>query len=135
MEHDEVRSEADTMHYVLIVQDEPLLIDLVTRNLDRDGYCAYGVANSAEALDVLRDSQHLPCLILLDLCTPVMDGIAFRREQKADIRLAAIPVVVFSSYSNVVRYGAQGLFEGYVSLPFEMEELISVVGRYWPSTG
>jgi CheY-like chemotaxis protein len=63
-----------------------------------------------------------------------MDGVAFRQEQKKDPRLADIPVIVFSSYSNVLRYGAERLFEGYVSLPFETADLIQTVARYYPQT-
>jgi CheY-like chemotaxis protein len=120
------------MTYVLIVQDCEEIANFAVRLLQRRGYNAYAVANSAEALDVLHDSQHLPCLILLDVCTPVMDGVAFRRQQKMDPRIADIPVIVFSSYSNALRYGAQQLFDGHVCLPFEPTELIQAVARYYP---
>jgi CheY-like chemotaxis protein len=120
------------MSYVLIVQDSKDIADLAIRLLQQRGYTAYAVANSAEALDLLRESVHLPCLVLLDLCTPVMDGMAFRQQQTKEPRIANIPVIVFSSYSNVLRYGAQRIFDGYVCLPFEPDDLIQTITQYYP---
>ena len=53
-------------------------------------------ANGAEALGHLRAAE-LPCVILLDLMMPVMDGWEFRRRQQEDPRLAPIPVVVITA--------------------------------------
>jgi CheY-like chemotaxis protein len=122
------------MSYILIVQDCENIANLAIRLLQRRGYTAYAVANSAEALDVLRESLDLPCLVLLDVCTPVMDGVAFRQQQKKEPRIADIPVIVFSSYSNVLRYGAQRLFDGYIRLPFEPADLIQTVAQYYRQT-
>jgi CheY-like chemotaxis protein len=120
------------MSYILIVQDCETTADLAIRFLAGSGYTAHAVADTAEAFAVLHDSTHLPCLILLDVAGRGMDGVAFRAEQQRDPRLAGIPVLAFSTYSNVLRCGAQHLFEGYLSVPFTRAELIAAVARYYP---
>jgi CheY-like chemotaxis protein len=120
------------MDYILIVQDCQNIADLAIRVLQRHGYLAYAVANSAEALDVLQESERLPRLVLLDLCTPIMDGVAFRQCQRRDARLATIPVIAFSSYSNILAYGAHGLFDGYLPLPCTKDEIVQAVAQLYP---
>ena len=72
--------------------------------LDLKGYSVVTAANGAEALRVAR--QQLPCLILLDLIMPVMDGLQFRAEQLADAALSSIPVVCVSGALQRRRPGA-----------------------------
>jgi CheY-like chemotaxis protein len=120
------------MSYVLIVQDCDVTAGLAIYWLEHAGYTAYAVPDSGEALAVLHDSTRLPCLILLDVAARGMDGVAFRSEQKRDPQLATIPVLAFSTYSNVLRYGAQHLFEGYLSIPFTRAELLAAVAPYYP---
>src|SRR5262245_20578221 len=122
----------DPMNYILIVQDCDVTAGLAISWLERAGYTAYSVPDSGEALAILHDSTYLPCLILLDVAARGMDGVAFRAEQKRDPRLAVIPVLAFSTYSNVLRCGAQHLFEGYLSIPFTRAELIAAVAPYYP---
>jgi CheY-like chemotaxis protein len=120
------------MEYILIVQDCENIANLAIRVLERHGYHTYAVSNSAEALDILQESNHLPRLVLLDLCTPVMDGVAFRQAQRQNARLATIPVVAFSSYSNILARGAHGLFDGYLPLPCTTDEIVQIVAQFYP---
>src|SRR5262249_54943332 len=76
---------------VLIVDDDRDIREALTQALVEGGYTAVGVANGQEALRWLRTATPAPCLILLDLAMPVMNGWQFRSEQQRDPGLAAIP--------------------------------------------
>src|SRR4051794_8391277 len=81
---------------VLIVEDDGDLREMMAQLLTLEGYPAEAVANGKEALEYLKNARQ-PRLILLDLMMPVMDGWEFRRHQREDPKLAAVPVVVLSA--------------------------------------
>ena len=85
-------------HTVLVVEDDLDIRQALMEILDEHGFAALGARDGAEALDLLSRATELPCLILLDLMMPVMDGASFREAQRKDPRLASIPVVVLSAY-------------------------------------
>ncbi len=81
---------------ILVVEDDAEVRDSMVRLLEKEGYRAVGAANGQEAFALIRGGVR-PCLILLDLGMPVMDGRTFRATQLRDEKLAVIPVVVFSA--------------------------------------
>ena len=81
-----------------------------------------------EALDYLN-SHPRPSLILLDLNMPVMNGWEFRRRQKADPRLADIPVVVVSAINDLAEGGDRMDAAGHLTKPVDLRTLLGVVGR------
>ena len=81
---------------VLVVEDDAEVRDAMVKLLENEGYRAIGAANGQEAFALIRAGTR-PCLILLDLGMPVMDGREFRATQLKDKKLAIIPVVVFSA--------------------------------------
>jgi CheY-like chemotaxis protein len=82
-------------HLILVVEDNADVREVVATTLALEHYDVVTAENGAAALQRLRGDRR-PCLILLDLHMPVMDGFAFRRAQQADAGLATIPVVVVS---------------------------------------
>jgi len=104
------------------------------------------VGNGEEALKWLREEHNpTPCLILLDLNMPRMNGVEFLREMKRDEKLKRIPVIVLTSSK-----GEQELLEtyehgvaGYVVKPanyLQLVEVMRVIDLYWtiseiPSAG
>ena len=84
------------MPLVLIVDDDFRIRALMARLLETSGFTAVEAANGQEALDVMR--QRRPCVILLDLQMPIMDGWEFRRQQLADPELAEVPVICVTGY-------------------------------------
>jgi len=81
---------------ILIVEDEPLAREALAEILELEGFGVATAAHGAEAWKYLQDSAP-PCLIVLDLMMPVMDGRQFRALQLQDPWLAKIPVVVVSA--------------------------------------
>ena len=87
------------MSRVLIVEDEPDLVALVKRWLEKDGHQVEHVADGAAALEALKGAP-LPHLVLLDVMLPKLDGFEVLRRLGAEPRTRALPVVMVSSFSR-----------------------------------
>jgi len=87
-------------------------------------------ANGQEALDYLRRHEP-PCLILLDLAMPVMDGQAFLAEQRKEARLAAIPVVALTGLDDpVTTRELEPLVAATLVKPITLPEVRKMVERF-----
>jgi CheY-like chemotaxis protein len=86
-------------HPILVVDDDEDLRDTLQGILEDEGYGVVSAANGREALDYLR-ANDLPCMVLLDLMMPIMDGWEFIREQEADPALAQLPVVIITAAAD-----------------------------------
>ncbi|MGH7328268.1 MAG: response regulator, partial [Polyangiaceae bacterium] len=78
--------------YVLVVDDEEDIRDTLRELIEMKGFKAQTAANGAEALEQLIAER--PCLVVLDLVMPVMDGVALLEKMRADPALSDVPVVV-----------------------------------------
>jgi CheY-like chemotaxis protein len=114
---------------LLIVDDDADGREALERLLRFAGYVVSSCANGGEALQRLRTAEKLPDVILLDVMMPVMDGSAFRKEQKKDRALAAIPVVVVSAQGDL-----QSTFDAdaYLDKPLEFRSLVETIDRMVP---
>src|SRR5436309_3349023 len=94
-------SERETARGCILVVDDDVDIRTIIRLvLELHGYRVMDAGDGKEALLRLRQGQ-LPCLILLDLMMPGMNGWQFRHAQENDLALAQIPVVVLSGGARV----------------------------------
>ena len=91
---------------ILIVDDEPDTVELISFNLRSAGYEAFAAADGGEALRKARDAR--PDLIILDLMMPELDGLEVNKLLRADPRTAAIPVIVFSMLAAAQRASEAG---------------------------
>jgi CheY-like chemotaxis protein len=92
---------------VLIIEDDEDMRDLQQTVLEGDGY---KVITARDGLEGLRQlSQTRPCVILLDLMMPVMDGLAFLAERTKVPDRAAVPVVCVSAGSQQLLESAKRL--------------------------
>lgn len=115
-------SQPGTGRSILLVEDDELIRRAIQMVLEWEGYRVDCASNGQEALDYLRAGNR-PCLILLDLMMPVLDGEQFRHEQASDPELASIPVIIVSAASfaeaiNAVRH---------IRKPFEVQELLDAI--------
>ena len=113
--------------YVLVVDDEPDIREAVADMLAYCGHDAKVAGNGQEAFDLLHSSV-APCLILLDLMMPVMDGLEFNRLRRKDPSLAAIPVCVVTAYDRLLPK-AEGIVS-VVGKPIDTGVLLGVIDRY-----
>jgi DNA-binding response OmpR family regulator len=111
---------------VLIVDDDRDLCELMAQLLAADGFETDVAVNGQEALDRALDNP--PRVIVLDMVMPVMDGWAFRAQQRHCITLAAIPVIIMSAVppARLLDVGVAAA----VQKPFLKDELIAAVRAY-----
>jgi len=111
---------------VLVVDDDPNLVRLMSKFLKLEGFAPVPAANGHEALAYLRGGGDVS-VILLDLRMPVMDGWAFREEQRRDPGIANIPIVVLSGVETerMDELDAAASFHKPVSFP----EVVGVLRR------
>jgi len=109
---------------ILLVEDDQDIRDTVCELLELEGYQTVTSNNGQEALAQLHRMTR-PCLILLDVMMPVMDGYAFMARMRAEELLADIPVVITSA-SHRPPTGASA----YVPKPIDVEALMEIVKRY-----
>jgi CheY-like chemotaxis protein len=98
---------------------------------DTNGYHARGAKNGGDALRVLRDGFPAS-LVVLDMVMPEMDGWEFRRAQRADPALAAIPLVVLTAVVNPALEAEKlGAVAGFRK-PLDVYALLDVVREVCP---
>ncbi|HWW83989.1 MAG TPA: response regulator [Vicinamibacterales bacterium] len=119
---------------ILVVEDERGQREALAEVLSRLGYEVQCAANGSEALELMRHSESLPGLILLDLMMPVMDGWEFRAQQRKDRALADVPVVVLSALGDTAQKVVQDGAAAFVSKPLHWQALLSVVERFCGGT-
>lgn len=116
------------MKPVMIVDDDPDICMSIQIALEAHGYRVTTASDGAEALQKLATDE-APCLILLDLMMPGMNGQAFREAQLRNPALAAIPVVVLSGdYKIDERAAAMGV-EG-LGKPIDLPLLLAKVEQF-----
>jgi CheY-like chemotaxis protein len=113
---------------VLVVDDDRDIRDSLVEVLEDHGYRAVTAANGRDALDLLRAGACPPCLILLDLMMPVMDGRGFREEQLKHPAWGQIPVIVLSAYGDVEAQ-ARALAADCLRKPLAIRLLLEAVRR------
>lgn len=85
------------MPRILLVEDNEMNRDMLSRRLTRRGYEVVMAADGAQALRAAASTQ--PALILMDLSLPVMDGWEATRRLKADAALRQTPVIALSAHA------------------------------------
>ena len=119
------RREVDTSQFVLIVDDDPDLLDVTSFVIEGEGMVVKTAKNGEEALALLRAGR-LPTLVLLDLMMPVMSGWEFLDEVAKDPLFKAIPIVVLTAGDHTQIPGATDV----LIKPMDLTVLLRVVERY-----
>ncbi len=120
---------------VLVVDDDPHIRDVIMELLTDEGYTAEPAANGAEALLVLQQQSAPPCMILLDLMMPQMNGWEFREAQRKRPEFAAIPVVTISAHADLLRISVQLDVVEHLAKPLDIDRLLAIVGQYCGAKG
>ena len=112
---------------ILVVDDTPASLRLLTELLTQHGYRVRPAADGALALKSV--AAKTPDLILLDVSMPGMDGYEVCRRLKADEKSSRIPVIFISAFGDtrqkVTGFEAGGI--DYITKPFEAEEVLARV--------
>ena len=105
---------------VLVVDDEPRLVDVVRLNLELDGYRVVTAGNGAEALERVKDD--LPDLIVLDVMMPEMDGFETLRRIREMSNVPVLMLTVRAEESDRIR-GLEIGADDYLPKPYSPQEL------------
>ena len=113
-------------HPILVVEDDHDVRDAMVQVLASEGYDAVSAVDGQDALGRLEEGLD-PCLILLDLMMPRMDGWEFIEQQRR--RQSQTPIIVVSAYSSAEQLRAVGV-QDYMRKPVDIDALLVLVRRY-----
>jgi CheY-like chemotaxis protein len=113
-------------HKILVVDDDADIREVLSEVLIESGHEVVTASNGLEALQILRDGW-LPCMVLLDLMMPVMDGYLFLEQAKRDPALASIPVTVVPAGRQVDVDRLEGATV--VGKPIRLPALMSLIEK------
>jgi len=112
---------------ILVVDDQPINVQLLRRKLEREGIRVVSAYSGSEALELIQ--QNKPDLILLDVMMPDMDGIEVCERLQADDELRGIPVIFITARTNK-ESKLEGLNVGavdYITKPIDLDETLARV--------
>jgi len=108
---------------ILVVDDEPGIVEIVQVNLEAEGYNVITAHDGVEGLEAVRAER--PDLVILDVMMPRMSGWEVLRHVEADLDTAGLPVIMLTIKAgdmDVVRGLEQGAVE-YITKPFDPVDL------------
>jgi CheY-like chemotaxis protein len=115
---------------VLVVDDDAQIRFVISELLRDEGYTVAQAANGREALIYLQTTTPLPCVILLDMMMPLMNGWDFLHARQRDRVLQAIPVVVISAFRALAEAAAPLGVKEALAKPFDTDRLLATVQHY-----
>jgi signal transduction histidine kinase/CheY-like chemotaxis protein len=116
---------------VLVVDDDPLVHDLMRRSLGSEGFRVIAASTGVEALQKVRELR--PDAITLDVVMEEMDGWNVLSELKADPEFSDIPIVMVTMLDEK-RTGFSLGANGYLQKPVNRGQLISLLSKYCPTS-
>jgi DNA-binding response OmpR family regulator len=117
---------------ILIVEDDASTRAFLADLLQSHGYQVMTANNGEQALIAARDT--VPCLILLDLMMPGMDGFAFRAAQLRSPELANTPVILISGLDDQMQVARRIGPMAEVPKPIDVDALLEQVALYCERT-
>ncbi|HEX9186097.1 MAG TPA: response regulator transcription factor [Vicinamibacteria bacterium] len=115
------------MKRVLVVEDDPDIVELIVHYLRAEGFEAQALGDGRQALERIRDGGH--DLVVLDLQLPGLDGLSLCAELRRDRQTRAIPVIMLTARGDEADrvVGLEVGADDYVVKPFSPKELVARV--------
>ena len=122
------------MSTILIVEDNEMNRDMLSRRLTRRGYEVLLAIDGQHGLDVARERQ--PDLVLMDMSLPVLDGWEATRRMKDDERLRHIPVIALTAHAmaNDHDKAMEAGCNDYDTKPIELTRLLGKIEALLPAS-
>ena len=124
----------------MVVDDSATIRDLISLNLELEGYEVVQAEDGLKALDyvalVESGAEPMPDLFLLDVVMPGLDGVQLTARLKATASTEHLPILIVSASAQRRDFElARGAgADGYLTKPFSPDELLSEVARLLGST-
>jgi len=118
------------MQTILLVEDNELNRDMLSRRLIRRGFQVLIATNGLEGVAMAH--EHRPDIILMDLSLPVMDGWEALRNLKTDGSTNCIPIIALTAHAflNDRQYALESGFDDYESKPVDMPRLLTKIRAF-----
>jgi CheY-like chemotaxis protein len=113
------------MHHILLIEDDDLLREGLKQLMEEDGCRVSAAADGAAGMAILRGREIEPCLIVLDLMMPGMNGWDFLQLKERHPALAKIPIAVASAYPFSEKEVLPGIVLRKPFSPAQLKQLIS----------
>ena len=123
---DPIVRNLDDQSIVVLIDDDPVMHDVVKRTLSKSGVTMVGATNGERGLEIVRESK--PKLILLDVYMSGRDGWSILREVKSDPDLKDIPVVMVTQLSEE-RFAKSLGADGYFTKPIDRKRFVEEIAR------
>lgn len=109
---------------VVVVEDEPEMLDIIRVNLEQAGYDVFGARDGVEGYEALESID--PDAIILDLNLPNMSGFRLARLLRRDPRWKRVPLIVATAFAfeEVEDLTSEGV-DGFMTKPFDPADLVS----------
>lgn len=122
------------MPKILLVEDNEMNRDMLSRRLKRRGYEVTIAVNGAEGVEMA--SSLMPDLILMDMSLPVMDGWEATKNIKADSSTESIPVIALTAHamSGDREKALQAGCDDYDTKPIELSRLLGKIKAFLPDS-
>jgi CheY-like chemotaxis protein len=120
--------KAKSERLILVVDDDPSIRRSTSRLLTAHGFSVMQAENGQRALDALKQMSSFPCLVVLDMAMPVMDGRGFLKERAQDPLLRDIPVVVVSG-SPQSGEPLEGI-SAYLCKPLNVDRFVNLIHQH-----
>jgi CheY-like chemotaxis protein len=120
-------------HRLLLVEDNELNRDMLSRRLHRAGYTTLIAVDGAEALAIIESEQ--PALVLLDMNLPVINGWSVCQKVRANPELAATPIIALTAHAmseDREKALAAGC-DDYATKPIDFPALIAKIRKLLPA--
>lgn len=115
----------DSEKKVLVVDDDPCIVELLAAMLGMEGYQVSKATNAEQALELV--DHHVPDVIVLDWMMPDTDGIELCRILKKRVETSLVPVIVISANDRVRRVSREAGADGWLLKPFDLDDLLATV--------
>ncbi|MBC7670468.1 MAG: response regulator transcription factor [Gemmatimonadaceae bacterium] len=114
---------------ILVVEDDPIILDLITTRLDLAGYDTYFARDGMEGFSRLRELR--PAAMVLDINMPRLDGFGLLKKMRQEEMLDHTPTMVLTARNQpddvkqAIALGARD----FLAKPFRDDQLLSRIGR------
>jgi len=116
---------------ILIVDDEPDLLETMRFRLDAAGYEVFTASDGVTAINKAKENQ--PDLVIMDVMMPGIDGFEALKRLKEEAATKKIPAIIVSCGKEEEDWAKRSLqlgASGYIVKPFETESLLFTVGKF-----
>jgi CheY-like chemotaxis protein len=120
-------NEKSCCKVVLLIEDDRSIQKMLSTYLEIEGYQVYVASNGEEGMRLLESTPERPCVVLLDMLMPKVNGWEFLEFQRGHASFASIPVVVVSAFPEIAQSVKPDVF---VPKPIQTDALMDAIERY-----